>query len=105
MNLPGPAYSSSSWTRVYQLMTPLLRQARMVIRSADDGNTDRGHFARHCAAWSPWRSFASYGDSLASRDCKVYDFGGSCILRRLLGCSWDHKVFDFGHSFYFLSCL
>ena len=38
-------------------------------------------------------------------DCKVYDYGGSCILRRLLGCSWDHKVFDFGHSFYLLPGL
>ena len=39
------------------------------------------------------------------RDCKVYDFRGSCILQRLPGWSWDHKVFDFGHSFYLLPGL
>ena len=45
-----------------------------------------------------WR-FSGY------RYCKVHDFCNSCILQRLLGRTWNHKVFDFGHSLYLLSCL
>ena len=45
-----------------------------------------------------WRFSGSQGPVL---DCKVFGFGVSCILQRLLRSTWDRKVFVFGHSFHF----